>query len=170
MTSSLKISSSKGVLAFGRIFFDNPFCDTPFFTKNNEQLTIAPKRANPVEDYFDRRRLGSSSWRRRSPSRNLNPNPNPNPNPNRKPKPNRALPFDGRMPMSARRSTRHTASTCSKRCLPSRASMNRPAIPVPTFAVYTPTAIAVRVPTVLASCPGQKSRTQRPPRLSFQRA
>ena len=25
----------------------------PFFTKNNEQLTIAPKRANPVEDYFD---------------------------------------------------------------------------------------------------------------------
>ena len=35
------------------VFFYNPFCDTPFFTNNNEELTIAPKRANPVEDYFD---------------------------------------------------------------------------------------------------------------------
>ena len=53
MTSSLKISSSKGVLAFGRIFSTTHFATRHFLTKNNEQLTIAPKRANPVEDYFD---------------------------------------------------------------------------------------------------------------------
>jgi len=34
-------------------FFDKPFCDMPFFTNNNEQLTITPKRAHPVEDYLD---------------------------------------------------------------------------------------------------------------------